>query len=209
MSEVPTKRCSHCGEVKDCAAFAKNAHKSDGLQHYCRPCASKARAKYAASPKGRARMRAKSWAKYVSSPKGRAVRVKARIKYRSSPKGRATANAWQRAHPEKGRATEQVRRARKRAAEIGDRETLSKFASGRWYAEAFIGSPVHLDHVQALAAGGAHAIENLRWLPAWVNVRKGAKADHDVSDPDARAWLIGPPTFEQVTYITRRTLPST
>lgn len=37
-NEIPTKRCSRCGESKPLEAFNKSSKHKDGRQGYCRDC---------------------------------------------------------------------------------------------------------------------------------------------------------------------------
>ncbi|MGH2487451.1 MAG: hypothetical protein ACRDHE_15710, partial [Ktedonobacterales bacterium] len=67
-------------------------------------------------------------------------------------------------------------------------------------AEAFMGSPFHVDHILPLARGGKHHHDNLRVLPARLNLVKNDRLDSEVTDPEFHQWISGENTFAQVTY---------
>jgi hypothetical protein len=69
-----------------------------------------------------------------------------------------------------------IRRARKRAATIGDLTDIAKVYDRRnWWRQWF---PVEVDHVISLARGGTHEAKNLQIIYDFENRRKHARSDY-------------------------------
>ena len=82
-TEIISKRCPQCKQIKPLSEFNKDRSRKDGLQAYCKSCLKA----YQQSEKGRAVFR-KGVAKYQQTPKGKAVMRKAAVKYQQTPKGK-------------------------------------------------------------------------------------------------------------------------
>jgi hypothetical protein len=110
---------------------------------------------------------------------------------------RKKSRKWALANPEKCRAQRQLRRATK----LGQTPPwacpveLEDFEAGRWFAEAFLGGPVHLGHGVPLkaygyidgkwarVASGLHCVANLIWQTTPENLGQYAKLDAAVLHP--------------------------
>lgn len=152
---MSAKTCTKCGETKPLDAFSKKGF-VNGVQRYradCKGCI----AQYSASQR-------------ATSEAVRAARVQAQARYRKAD--------WAR-HPEKWRARSAEWKARRRAhARNGVSEAYSRTAIFAAYNGtcAYCDAPAeHLDHVIALALGGADAAHNLLPACAPCNLTKGAK----------------------------------
>ncbi len=104
------KKCTKCGELKECAAFHAHARSADGLQTWCKTCRSAhAKATYDTAKRGEYRA-------------ANAVEIKARKQaYRQAnrEKERARIERWARSNPEKARAIK-----RRHAEKHGDKDFL-------------------------------------------------------------------------------------
>jgi 5-methylcytosine-specific restriction endonuclease McrA len=86
-----------------------------------------------------------------------------------------------------------------RLASTADRGAGRELLASRWVLAELLGVPeseIHLDHIVPLSRGGAHADDNLRLLPARLNLIKGNRLDDEVTDREFRAWVFGAPSFE-------------
>jgi 5-methylcytosine-specific restriction endonuclease McrA len=112
------------------------------------------------------------------------------------------ARKWNSKNRAKWRTIKSAANARRRALKKGagiERSAGKALIQIRWALAGFLDVPeseIHLDHITPLKRGGAHADDNLRLLPARLNLIKGDKLDEEVTDPEFRAWVFGPPTFE-------------
>lgn len=149
-------RCPHCEEVKPVAKFHRNVGQSFSRANWCSACALKYRL-----------------ATYKSDP----------IKYaRMLEKARKQASDYAKRHPEKVRANEARRRARKRGAPTDDWTTSDLFALteerdtwGCHWCGADITEGFHRDHVIPLARGGHDVIGNIVLACPPCNTSKNAK----------------------------------
>lgn len=175
------KQCSKCGVTQVGSEFGKDARNVSGLQSYCKSC-------------DRARARAYHAANLEAS--------------------RKRCRTWAAKHPDKINGYTARRRARKRNASVGltavEFEQIAEIYRIAQLATGFAISanrrPHHVDHIQALAAGGFHRADNLQVLPEALNTRKHTRTHAELleGDPEYRAWIEGKPTFEQVSYIVQR-----
>ena len=93
-TEIISKRCFQCKQIKPLSEFSKDQSKKDGLQSYCKSC-NKA---YRQSEKGKA-AHCKGTAKYLRTPQGKAANYKGVAKYLRTPKGKATMKRFYASHP--------------------------------------------------------------------------------------------------------------
>lgn len=136
----------------------------------------------------RARERARRWyaaTKAERRKKGREWVEKNRVRVR------AAGRRWKRANPHKVREADARRRAKEVGAVTGSREARAAYASfvkwartaGRircyWCKKPTKRGHRHLDHIIALARGGADAVENLCVACPACNTKKGAKLPHE------------------------------
>lgn len=197
------KFCPTCETDKPPEAFNRDARRADGLQSKCRECSRRLNREWHAANRESNAEKNAAWR--AANPERRRELRKAWND--ANPARRAEQQArWKRANRETCNSLDASRRARKRSTESLHDEQMVDFLSRRWAVSALLGVPVELDHQIPLARGGTHTVDNVRWLPARLNRVKGGRLDHEVTDPEFREYIFGPPTFERVTYATHRNL---
>ena len=87
---------------------------------------------------------------------------------------------WARSNPHQVRAGEQLRRARKKNADLRLDSVDKRLIELFYLKRAMLGDNWHVDHIVPLAKGGRHAPWNLRLLPAVDNRRKSARLPDEV-----------------------------
>jgi 5-methylcytosine-specific restriction endonuclease McrA len=154
-----------CGEAKPLVEFKRDKRRPLGIGTYCKICAVVATQDYKTRNLDTVTVRHREAnRKYATTHPGR--------KQESSRK-------WAQANPDKIRAKEQRRRARKVEATVEPFTAADLFA--HWeaigaYACVYCGGPYeHSDHIMPLALGGEHSVENLLPLCADCNLSKGAR----------------------------------
>ena len=121
---------------------------------------------------------------------------------------RASVSEWMKANRDKRRTNDARRRAHKRAASDphANHAAIKAIYECAYFASLFIDEPFAVDHRVPLCRGGKHAPRNLRHIPARLNSIKGGRLDHEVDDPEFKAWLaqarLGP-AFEQIACLVR------
>lgn len=169
MSETQT--CTVCGADLHLSAFYKDARRTSGLRSECKRCVLE---------------RNKRW-----YSRNRSAVLEYQAQYhkdqrRTDPAKVAAGNAaWKAANPDLVRADNRRRRARKLNAEQ-DGHTHAELLA-HWAANAIdaascwlrgpecTGNADHIDHVEPLARGGAHTVQNLRPACARCNLSKSDK----------------------------------
>lgn len=153
----PEKRCPECGVTRPVSEWHRSRARPDGLQGHCKPC-----------------MRAKV-AKYRAG-NGEKYREKSRERMRR----------WAKANPDKRRAHQHRRRARKAGAFTVPHSHDDLLAYWRfvgvdpekcWYC-ALEGRDVpseHIDHLKPLSAGGSETVWNKRPACSGCNLSKSAR----------------------------------
>lgn len=193
---MTTKLCACCKEVKPFADFA--AHRTNGLQAYCRPCSLVKSREWAA--KNRERKNAhKAASRHSDIERDRAnrrrhyannaesLRKQAR---EAGPDKKAKRAARQRRYrtenPEKIRQLNRARVATKRAAgnvTRADIERLIALQKGRCAACKKVtvrhGKGFHLDHKTPLSRGGTNYFGNLQILCPACNLSKSDRDPHE------------------------------
>ena len=183
---METKRCGTCKITKSLDCFGNNKRKKDGLQGYCRSCASEAKRKwkernpekYRASY-GSEQDRARSAAWRQANPEKARAGVRRWVE--ANKERKAQADARYRTRPDvvvrekqRGRLRSSQRRAQYRThLQYTDTQALADF----WEAcpEGY-----HVDHIVPLngeLVSGLNVPWNLQYLPAEENLRKGNKWD--------------------------------
>lgn len=83
---------------------------------------------------------------------------------------------YDQANLDKKAAREELRRARKRQATIGDLTDISKiYERAQWWRQWF---DVAVDHIMPLSKNGTHEASNLQIIYGFENSRKNAKLDY-------------------------------
>lgn len=188
MAESESKRCTKCGETKPTAAFDRNCQAKDGRHPNCkacrrardaanRPAIKEYRRVYHEKNRDREAAYMAEWRKRNIERKRASDRARAKT---HAPQARARAMAWNLTHPRETR--ERIRRWQannptKLAAWGWMRRARLKGASGRGIRSAdwkslvadslglcpycnISGAKLTLDHIEPLARGGAHDIDN-------------------------------------------------
>ena len=194
------KFCKKCGETKPTCEFYKWSRSRDGLQSHCKACQlanvaawreanpDKARAKaskWYAENADKARAKAAEWyAANLDKARAKASKWRAanpdKVEANNAKRGaenpekaKARTAKWYAENPEKARANNAKRRARKLRATPAWADTS---AIAALYAACPSG--YHVDHVVPLKGKkvcGLHVHNNLQYLTAGENMRKGAK----------------------------------
>lgn len=196
------KKCNHCHEIKDYSQFNRQSTTSDGFHRTCRACAKAINARRYRERTESIKQRTKQWAQENPERVREIRRQNMYLRYHADPDAaRAYQQAWREANserlrkramelwdperlrrwrrdnPEKRRAQELRRRARKllaagdaSAGQIADR--IAYYGNLCW----MCGDPADtIDHVIPLAAGGTNWPANLRPACRPCNSRKGAR----------------------------------
>lgn len=162
------KACAACGVVKDDSDFSKNKTLLSGLNSSCKACIkTRSRAQYQKHRERRLADKAEYRAKNRKRLRDEAT------KYRQQ--AWEINKQWRTANREKIRLTSQRRRARKKAAAVGE-ITLREINRMLNRPCAYCGGKSeHIDHVYPLSRGGSHSIGNLVQACASCNTRKNDK----------------------------------
>lgn len=163
----PDRVCSKCGESKPLSEFYWSWNNQRRRRYYkaaCKTCHRASVAAYQRTDQGRANQRRHYW--------------------------EGGGREQQRAYAKHLRERQFfVWRARIWSARHGTKVTGLQLA-GLWLRQrgccALSGRPLdreaHLDHVVPLSGGGAHGIDNLRWLDPWVNVARQNLSDEEFAE---------------------------
>jgi hypothetical protein len=207
------KRCYACQQRHPREHFGRDRSRPDGLSNQCKEC----KRRYAAAHLERARERQRARMRRLRSTREGLERERERSRERNRrycerhpERVRESRHKYVSANPERererAREKERMRSAFKRASVVAVSPS-DHLQIAEVYREARIGSafavaaglsPLHVDHVQALAEGGQHVAANLQLLPERLNLRKSTRT-HAVmlaTDAEYRDWCEGPPTFE-------------
>ena len=158
------KWCGRCEQALPFAAFLVDRSKRDGLRSQCRECEN-----------------ASKRVENMSAEQIERQRARCRVENRSAAQReqhRKSSAAWALANPDKVLAKEQRRRAAKAGAPTDGHTAaeLSAVLDERGLERChYCGDvPEHIDHVKAIADGGAHAVANLVPACASCNSSKNA-----------------------------------
>jgi 5-methylcytosine-specific restriction endonuclease McrA len=165
------KTCSKCNETKPLDRFSKNKRSKDGLQVHCKACAAAWRAA------NRERKAATNAAWYVAN-RERMAAANAAWYAANRERKAATVAAWHADNPDKVKAIQQRRRARKADA-------AGTFTSEQWLARlayhenkcVYCGSreDLQIEHQIPLARGGTNWASNLVPACRSCNCSKGTR----------------------------------
>jgi 5-methylcytosine-specific restriction endonuclease McrA len=196
VDDSTLKACCFCKQALPLTSFYRSSANKDGRQHGCNECRrlrkaawreanpEEARAKERARPprvlsvSAKAKMAAYRAAnRKLVGERGRQSRLKKLDHYR------ACMRAHKRDNPERVRADDKKRRARKfNAPGAGWTEhdvwTMAAAQHGECaYCPALLIGRFHRDHIKPLSKGGAHEVANLQLLCGPCNLAKGAIDD--------------------------------
>jgi 5-methylcytosine-specific restriction endonuclease McrA len=157
------KTCNLCREDKPSEAFSKCSAREDGLQNYCKLCASdKRKARYEANKEAE-REQNRKWFQ-DNRPWER-------------PERKEYLRAWMDENRERSNYTKALRKHKIRAGG-GSIDLVDWLALCDEYGNKCLrcGKPeVTMDHVVPISKGGAHSIDNLQPLCGSCNSSKGAR----------------------------------
>lgn len=179
MNRADMKRCPACEAVLPLDDFYRSSVSRDGRQGYCKPCSrAKKRAFYLANRDDIcARRRA------LDPEYKREVNRKSRAKRREGEKRRV--RTWEKENPEAVEAMIWRRTFRSRCAAYGLEPVVEMFRrpdvverqGSESCAVCEATGDLVLDHVNPIAAGGSHTLDNVRLLCAPCNGWKVAEID--------------------------------
>ena len=182
-SIMAVKTCSKCGLEKPLDGFHKNKARPDKVETYCKDCNNaRLREKYSKDPKKKI---AKTREYHLAHPEWsketlRKWHVENRDRRYQAVKERlATDPEFVEYRKEVQARSERERRARKinstteKITKKDYEKLLVKYNNQCWICEVEL-TTVFWDHVQPLAKGGAHTVDNLRPACNPCNVRKNA-----------------------------------
>lgn len=161
--------CTKCKQAKPIDAFGRHSQRPCGRNCWCKACVCASAKRYASTPDGVAKLRARQQTEKYREQ-------------RSACRRRPAIQAYDRAYQRRPNArlskvlSNQKRRARLRAGgHVSSEQGLAILeAFGRRCVYCSSAGQLTLDHVQAIAGGGEHCIANL--VPACrpCNLRKNA-----------------------------------
>lgn len=172
MSAGPedVKPCVKCG-----ARDRKKPQKGRKIGN-CRPCVLARQAAWRADNPKKARAQ---YTAYRAANPEKCRDRSAAWRAADPQKARDLRAAWNAANREKIRAQKVVQQARRKArklqATVDPNCPKVKAIYARAASMRARGHDVHVDHIIPLAKGGPHTADNLKIIPAVVNIRKGAK----------------------------------
>lgn len=192
------KKCSRCGQAKPLDGFHRQAASRDGRAAACRECVAKyVKERYWRDPE---RRRAESKKYRDAHPERRRQWQRAyNERHREEIRARFAAMGWRgrwaALNPEKRRANEAKRRARRRLTQVEpvDYEAIYERDGGVCY---LCGEPVvdvdrEFDHILPLSRGGTHTEDNIALTHAICNRRKGIRSARSLAiqrSASAPAW---------------------
>lgn len=213
MEMMMVKRCSRCKQEKPRTEFGEDQGRKDGLQRYCRECTRayqrERRKKNAARnpdeiviPSEKRCPRC-GITRPLSEWPGNRTRfdgLEGYCKPCKRAENRESVRRWHKANPEKRRALDHRRRARKAGAFTipHTEEDLLEFwrfigvdPERCWYCalEGRDSPKEHVDHLKPLAAGGSETVWNKRPACSACNTSKGARV-FPAGTGDERAFRI-------------------
>ena len=185
---MTTKRCSKCGQDKLLDDFHRNAKRKDGRHPYCKPCMRET------NRLSEARRRAEkpdevkaSYRKWLEQ-NAEAERERSRA---WKEQNREATRQYARQYQRENLAAAVARNAKRRAG-LEQRACLLKpedeakikalYGFAAYLTEKF-GQPYHVDHIVPLhgeTCSGLHHPDNLRVIPAQLNLSKSNKIDYEL-----------------------------
>jgi hypothetical protein len=175
------KPCKSCKQEKPTSMFGAKVNAKDGLQPYCKPCASAYRAQWNSANKER---KAERNAAYRLEKREQILASKAIYRITSKEKVSLQQKTW----AQKNKTTINAIAAKRRAALL-NRTPLwaNKSYVADFYRAAEIlsrgGVQFHVDHIiplQGNLVSGFHVENNLQILPAHINTSKGNKYEQSI-----------------------------
>lgn len=203
MSPLESKRCTKCGEEKPLSEFYRNKTKKDGRNSFCKPCANAYDVVYKENKKdyfkeyrlnykkenhlklqeynaNRYICKKQDIAKYREDNAEKIRLVSRTYRQKNADAIRERLSNWEKTNPEKRKALNHNRRARKlnaegshTAADIQQLLVLQKSKCA--VCRTSIKNGYHVDHVIPLALNGGNGKDNLQLLCPSCNCSKGAK----------------------------------
>ena len=178
------KHCSKCGEEKPLEAFHRDGKRKDGVSPQCKACVKAKSADWYQRNKERVSENATRW----RGNNREKERARCRRNYAENLSLRREANRrWFKDNPDKSAA----KTAKRRFALLQrcvlltpakERQIAAIYAEAKRLTEE-TGVPHHVDHIVPLrgkTSSGLHVPENLRVIPAQLNLCKGAKIDYEL-----------------------------
>ena len=174
------KKCTKCGEVKDQSRFYKAKLGRDGLRASCKSCEVRRASDYV--NRNREKVSARK-AEHRKSNSEKIAKTRARWLSENSEGVLAYAKEYAQRNPEKRRAAQSIRRARKLSAtpcwfgELDEfvMQEAAALCADRERATGLAWQVDHMIPLQAKLACGLHCAANLQVMPAELNRRKRNK----------------------------------
>lgn len=186
MDIIPQKCCPKCSILKPVSDFGKNKCTADGLQYYCKDCASVYRKQnrqrlneyFAIYRREHSDRRVSYNRGWVARNKGKAVEYQREYRRRNRPKMNEHNRRWQKANH--GYLALKTHHRRTQKKQNGGSYTLAEWVSlcTRYDNRCLCCGeqrPLTVDHIVPVHKGGSNDIANLQPLCGECNSRKGAR----------------------------------
>ncbi len=201
------KRCCLCREDKPVSEYGRDKSRKDGLAPRCKPCAKQVYTEWrAANPEKAREQGRKRQEAYAERHPGRVNEAVREYQQRHPERVKSSRKNWRKNNLDKAREGQNSRsenyrkhnkpaiasRAAKRRAGLAQRACLLKpedeakikalYGFAQYLTEKF-GQPYHVDHIVPLhgeTCSGLHHPDNLRVVPAQLNLSKGNKIDYEL-----------------------------
>lgn len=166
--------------------YHKNAHTSDGFQHYCRACHLASARRYREKYPERARESNRRW-RNANLEHARQIQKRTYRKIRDSRL--AYYSKWRRQNPDRMRSYTSARKAKilsQAGAHTAD-DIKKQYQSQRgrcYYCGERVGTAYHVDHVIPLSRGGSNGPENIVIACPACNLSKNDKMPHEWTGTD-------------------------
>lgn len=191
MKIVTEKWCFECKTMKPASEFYKNKSKADGLHTPCKSCHKlKSKQTREAHPERNAEHCKKyrlghlaevreSQRKYKVNNPDKVLQAERAYRARNPERHRRAGRKYRETHPDRRQIDDRNRRARKAGSggkvRLRDWRALCERYGNKCLCCGRSDVKLTMDHIQPIARGGAHVIENVQPLCQPCNIRKFTK----------------------------------
>lgn len=182
------KRCPKCREEKPQAEFGPDKKRRDGLHPHCRSCVRERRRVWRERNASRIAEYHKNWRE---QNKDQFLETQGAWREQNAEKMRQYRKGWEERNWDKVLPRRLANNAKRRAGveqraclltPAGEKKIQALYGFAQWMTERF-GTPYHVDHIVPLfgeTCSGLHHPDNLRVVPAQLNLSKSNKIDYEL-----------------------------